>query len=126
MEPPRPPTTTEPNNKTATTNILIGCTGSVAAIKVPELVARFAQLPGGCHVRVVCTENARRFCGAAEPTPSSVLSSVQVLGDADEWAAWRGRGDPVLHIELGRWADVLVVAPLDANTMAKMANVRRS
>lgn len=34
---------------------------------------------------------------------------------------WKGRGDQVLHIELRKWADVLVIAPLDANSMAKMA-----
>src|SRR5204862_6344568 len=47
--------------------------------------------------------------------------------DADEWPG-RGQGghyrrdDQVLHIELRRWADVLVIAPLDANTLAKLAN----
>lgn len=35
---------------------------------------------------------------------------------------WRGRSDPVLHIELRRWADLMLVAPLDANTLAKLAN----
>lgn len=35
---------------------------------------------------------------------------------------WKGRSDPVLHIELRRWADLMVVAPLDANTLAKVAN----
>ncbi|KAG2440398.1 hypothetical protein HYH02_010286 [Chlamydomonas schloesseri] len=39
-----------------------------------------------------------------------------------EWRQWRVVGDPVLHIELRRWADVLVVAPLSANSLAKMAN----
>ena len=35
---------------------------------------------------------------------------------------WQQRGDPVLHIDLRRWADILVIAPLDANTLAKVAN----
>ena len=35
--------------------------------------------------------------------------------------AWQKRGDPVLHIELRKWADVMVIAPLDANTLAKIA-----
>lgn len=35
---------------------------------------------------------------------------------------WNGRSDPVLHIELRRWADLMLVAPLDANTLAKLAN----
>lgn len=37
---------------------------------------------------------------------------------------WDKRGDPVLHIELGKWADLMVIAPLDANSLAKMATVR--
>ena len=42
--------------------------------------------------------------------------------DADEWPGERyRRDDPVLHIELRRWADLLVIAPLDANTLAKLA-----
>jgi phosphopantothenoylcysteine decarboxylase len=50
-----------------------------------------------------------------------------VILDADEWpgrAEGRRyqRNDPVLHIELRRWADALVIAPLDANTLAKLAN----
>ena len=42
-------------------------------------------------------------------------------GDEEEWREWREVGDPVLHIELRRWADCLVVAPLSANTLAKCA-----
>lgn len=34
---------------------------------------------------------------------------------------WQGRGDPVLHIELRKWADLFIIAPLDANTLAKLA-----
>ena len=42
-------------------------------------------------------------------------------GDEDDWRSWKAVGDEVLHIELRRWADVLVVAPLSANTLAKVA-----
>ena len=49
-----------------------------------------------------------------------VGDGVRVYRDADEWSAWRGRGDPVLHIELRKWADVILVAPLSANTLAKV------
>jgi phosphopantothenoylcysteine decarboxylase len=47
-----------------------------------------------------------------------------VILDEDEWPAGRlyERGEPVLHIELRRWADLLLIAPLDANTLAKLAN----
>lgn len=42
--------------------------------------------------------------------------------DEDEWSSWQKRSDPVLHIELKKWADIFLIAPLDANTMAKLAN----
>ena len=41
--------------------------------------------------------------------------------DEDEWK-WATRDDPVLHIELRKWADMMVVAPLSANTLAKISN----
>jgi len=41
--------------------------------------------------------------------------------DDDEWRQWKRVGDPVMHIELRRWADVMVIAPLSANTLAKAA-----
>ncbi|CAI4051356.1 phosphopantothenoylcysteine decarboxylase complex subunit VHS3 SKDI_15G2070 [Saccharomyces kudriavzevii IFO 1802] len=46
---------------------------------------------------------------------------IQFWTDQDEWDVWQQRTDPVLHIELRRWADILVVAPLTANTLAKIA-----
>ncbi len=39
----------------------------------------------------------------------------------DEWKGWHRIGDPVLHIDLRNWADIMVVAPLSANTLAKIA-----
>lgn len=42
-------------------------------------------------------------------------------GDEDEWHVWQNKGDPVLHIDLRKWADLLVIAPLSANSLAKMA-----
>lgn len=49
---------------------------------------------------------------------------MQVFDNEMEWVSWRQRGDPVLHIDLGKWADLLLIAPLDANTLAKMVQVR--
>lgn len=42
-------------------------------------------------------------------------------GDEEEWHSWQKKGDPVLHIELRKWADILIIAPLSANTLAKIA-----
>ncbi|KRZ77718.1 Phosphopantothenoylcysteine decarboxylase [Trichinella papuae] len=100
-------------------HVLIGCTGSVASTKLPELVN---QILKNCHhpnasvdVRVVTTENALAFFEIDK-------LSVFVYRDADEWMAWKQRGDPILHVQLRRWADILVIAPLDANSMAKISN----
>lgn len=46
---------------------------------------------------------------------------IVMLAPDDEWQAWSRIGDPVLHIELRDWADVLVIAPLSAHTLAKVA-----
>lgn len=70
-------------------------------------------------VRVIATDPARRFFSETDLPPQA----RPVRGDEDEWRAWRRVGDPVLHIELRRWADVGVVAPASANSLAKFANV---
>lgn len=94
-------------------NVLLGATGSVAAVRVPALVDAFRA--AGHRVRVVATDPATYFF---DPAP---LRDILTL-DADEWPGERyTRGDPVRHIELRDWADLFVVAPLDANTLAKLA-----
>ncbi len=94
--------------------ILIGCTGSVATIKVNELVDQLKNK--SFEVQVIATEHAQHFLKKEN-------TNCKVWSDEDEWKMWSERGDPVLHIELRKWADVLVIAPLDANSLAKMANV---
>ncbi|MCS7167207.1 MAG: flavoprotein [Gemmatales bacterium] len=98
--------------------IILGVTGSVAAIRTPVLFETLTQR--GHEVRVVVTESAEYFWDA------SVLPGGSILRDADEWPRRRlgqvyQRDDPILHIELRRWADLLLVAPLDAHTLAKFA-----
>ncbi|XP_063337169.1 phosphopantothenoylcysteine decarboxylase [Pelmatolapia mariae] len=97
-----------------TFNVLVGVTGSVAALKLPLLVSQLLEL-SGVDVRVVTTEHAKHFYNSAEV-------SVKIYSDKDEWELWKQRSDPVLHIELRRWADLLVIAPLDANTLGKIAS----
>ena len=48
-------------------------------------------------------------------------SACTWAGDEEEWRDWSHVGDPIMHIELRRWADCLVIAPLSANTLAKLA-----
>jgi phosphopantothenoylcysteine decarboxylase len=109
-------------------NVVLGVTGSVAAIRAPELYRQLRQ--AGHGVKVVATHPALYFFDAAalDPVaPSRPERNRQVvILDEDEWPGF-GQGqryqrdDPVLHIELRRWGDVLLIAPLDANTLAKLA-----
>ncbi|KAM9092166.1 phosphopantothenoylcysteine decarboxylase isoform 2-T2 [Megaptera novaeangliae] len=94
--------------------VLVGVTGSVAALKLPLLVSRLLDIPG-LEVAVVTTERAKHFY-----SPQDV--PVTLYSDADEWEMWKCRSDPVLHIDLRRWADLMLVAPLDANTLGKVAS----
>ena len=57
--------------------------------------------------------------------PNPEVKCLARSGDEDEWRAWRRLGDPVMHIELRRWADLLLLAPLSANSLAKLAQVQR-
>ncbi|MBY0515018.1 MAG: phosphopantothenoylcysteine decarboxylase [Gemmataceae bacterium] len=94
-------------------NVLVGATGSVAAVRAPALAE--ALVAAGHAVQVVATDAAAYFF---DPRPVG----VPVVRDADEWPGDRyARGDRVLHIELRKWADLFVIAPLDANTLAKLA-----
>jgi len=99
-------------------HIILGVTGSVAAVRTPAL---FAQLRDAGHeVRVVATEASLYFFNPADLGPPTEAGPV--LRDADEWTGTLYERDaPVLHIAFRNWADILVVAPLGANTLAKFA-----
>jgi phosphopantothenoylcysteine decarboxylase len=101
-------------------NVVLGVTGSVAAIRTPSL---FAALRAQGHaVRVVATEPSLYFFSPDELASAASGQAIPLYRDRDEWPGDRyHRGDPVLHIEFRNWADSLVVAPLDANTLAKFA-----
>ena len=107
-------------------NVLIGVTGSVAAVKTPELHGELRRR--GFSVKVVATQSALYFFDPRELDGRNDQRNPEVVVlDEDEWpgrAAGKRyqRSDKVLHIELRRWADLFVIAPLDANTLAKLAN----
>lgn len=79
-------------------NILVGITGSVAAIKLPELVDAIGKHFIDVHIRVVATESALHFVDVESFTKQH--PRIPLLRDADEWSSWQQRGDPVLHIEV--------------------------
>jgi phosphopantothenoylcysteine decarboxylase / phosphopantothenate---cysteine ligase len=102
--------------------VLICITGGIAAYKVCEVISTLGKSGLGqsgievkLEVKVVLTSGAQAFI---TPLTASTLSRNRAYTDADFWQA--GRGQP-LHIELGEWADLLVIAPLTANTLAKLA-----
>ena len=89
-------------------NLLVGVTGGIAAYKAAELVS--AAVKASHTVRVIMTENATRFVG---PTTFEGLTGHPVLTNTF--------GDAMAHIQWAKWADSAVIAPLTANTMAKLA-----
>lgn len=114
----------------ALSRVLLGVTGSVAAVKTPEIVRALREL--GHSVRVAATGPSLAFFdpGALAPYDAEAEAGLPpgrahagLYLDEDEWPVDRRFvvGEPVLHIELRRWADLFVIAPLDANTLAKLS-----
>ena len=90
--------------------ILLGVTGSIAAYKAILLVRLLIK--EGAEVKVILTKAAADF---VSPLALSTLSKNPVLQDLAINADWAN------HVQLGRWADIFVIAPLTCNTLAKMA-----
>lgn len=92
--------------------IVLGVSGGIAAYKAPELVRRLRER--GAEVRAILTPNAERF---VSPLSIAAVSGFGVI--IDQW------GDPssggVDHIEIARWADLLLIAPATANVIGKLA-----
>ncbi len=90
--------------------IVLGITGSIAAYKTPHLVRLLIK--AGADVRVVITDAAAHFVSALS---LSTVSKHPVLASVSDGANWNN------HVELGLWADAMVIAPCSANTLAKLA-----
>lgn len=91
--------------------ILLGVSGSIAAYKSAILVRLLVK--AGAEVKVVMTTEATHFIS---PLTLSTLSKNEVSTAISEGGSWSN------HVMMGRWADVMLVAPASANTIAKMAN----
>ncbi|MFT7465233.1 MAG: phosphopantothenoylcysteine decarboxylase/phosphopantothenate--cysteine ligase [Pseudohongiellaceae bacterium] len=91
--------------------VLLGVTGCIAAYKACEVVRRLGD--SGHEVQVILTESATRF---VTPLSFSVLS-----GRPAATSLWGGDGQ-IDHIRLARWPDLVLLAPLTANTMARLAH----
>jgi phosphopantothenoylcysteine decarboxylase/phosphopantothenate--cysteine ligase len=102
-----------PTERGNPTRVLLGVTGGIAAYKAPELVRRLVER--GCEVQVVMTDGARRF---VTPLTFEAVSGRRVRDDLWDSEAEASMG----HIELARWADVVIVAPATAHFMAQLAS----
>jgi phosphopantothenoylcysteine decarboxylase/phosphopantothenate--cysteine ligase len=92
--------------------IVLGITGSIAAYKAVDLASKLAQ--AGAIVETILTEDAARFVA---PLSFQSVTGQPAYTDADLW----GAEAHVLHVGLARRADILVIAPLTAQTLAKLA-----
>lgn len=93
-------------------NLIVACTGSVASIKIPQLLEELSE---SFNIILLPSHTSLTFFDSA-----TLPKDVVVFRDSEEWAGWK-RGDPILHIELKKWVDVLLIAPLSAHTLAKIA-----
>lgn len=94
--------------------ILLGISGSIAAYKSIFLTRELVKL--GAEVQIVCTPSALDF---VTPITLSTLSKKPLLS---EFVTNSKTGEWANHVELGKWADLMVIAPLSANTLSKMVS----
>lgn len=92
--------------------ILLGVTGSIALYKSLELVRLFTK--AGAEVKVIMSEASKKFI---TPLSFEAISSNMILDDTNE--SWSNEHN---HIKITQWADLFVIAPATANTIAKLAN----
>ncbi len=92
--------------------ILLGVSGGIAAYKAAEIVRRLKEI--GADVQVVMTDSAREF---VTPLTFQALSGREVRSSLFDAAAEAAMG----HIELARWADLILIAPASANFLSKLA-----
>lgn len=118
-------------------NILIGCTGSVAAIKLPVVLnllkkrnphflvsqridqkrVQELKLFFFHQIRVVLTEKAKHFVNVNE-----ISAMGEIYTDQSEWQISKGINEQSLHLDLVQWADLFIISPLDANTLGKISS----
>jgi phosphopantothenoylcysteine decarboxylase/phosphopantothenate--cysteine ligase len=103
----------EQRDKLAFMNILLGITGGIAAYKTPDLIRRLREY--GAEVQIVLTASAREF---VTETALQAVSGRQIRSNL-----WDKEAEATMsHIELARWADVVLIAPATAEIMARLAS----
>ncbi|KAF7456098.1 HAL3 domain protein [Cryptosporidium felis] len=98
--------------------VLIGVTGSVAAIKIQEFIEKLRLLANESgfevDIKVVATSSAKNFIDKLSPHLEAICEN--------EFSTWKTIGDDILHISLRKWADLYIILPLTANTLGKLSN----
>jgi phosphopantothenoylcysteine decarboxylase len=99
--------------------VLLCITGSVATVRIMQIVKML--IVKDCDVKIIRTQSSEYFW-KDEWNEQLNRFNVEVFTDHDEWVGKRYmRGMPIAHIEMRKWADVVLIAPLTANTLAKIA-----
>ncbi|KAF8435226.1 flavoprotein [Terfezia claveryi] len=110
-------------------HLLLACTGSITAKNIPDMLAALTPYSPYLTIHLIVTPCAVHFLpytlthpspGAAIPTIFPIVSRAWT--DEDEWIQWKTIGDPLLYVELRQWADLLVIAPLNAEFLAKIVS----
>lgn len=103
--------------------IIIGITGSVAAIRLPEIVEKFSETKK-FEIVVVITKYGKFFTDTKikDYKEFSEKYNIKIYFDNDEFDLYSKDESRVLHIELRKWADAIILAPLTANTLGKITN----
>ncbi|KAG6828169.1 hypothetical protein H0H92_008937 [Tricholoma furcatifolium] len=107
----------EQNRQPGFVHVLLITTGSVASIKAPLIVKALLGYQN-VKVEVAATKPSLAFYTKGDISEAG----SRVWTDEDEWTGDFKIGDPILHIELRRWADIVLVAPCSANTLSKIAH----
>ncbi|CRG93157.1 phosphopantothenoylcysteine decarboxylase, putative [Plasmodium gallinaceum] len=97
--------------------ILFGISGSIAAIKVNEIIEKLQEHCKTNNISIEIKYVATNIAYEKFLKPFK----EKVFLDEDEWL-WQKKGDAILHVELRKWADIFIICPLDANTLANISN----
>lgn len=106
-------------------HVLLAATGSVATIKIPNIITALSKHTS-VSIILLLTKSSSSFLGGQSPeqpflsTLSAIPNVLHIFTDDDEWSTPWVRGNPILHIELRRWAGIMLIAPLSANSLAKV------
>ncbi|KAI3405291.2 SIS2 [Candida oxycetoniae] len=103
-------------------HILFGICGALSAGKIKSIIGKIFEIytPEKVAIQLIMTKSSENFL-LQESLNILENKGIRIWKDSDEWTTWKTRSDPVLHIELRRWADILVICPLTANTLSKIS-----